>query len=112
MGLKGKEPHLFLLRNLEKFLGAKKEQRKLIIKNVFRYREFTEMSNTCYQILRKNSDVIVTLLRMMLCCGIPELSEKSISNLKYIIHLLKYKRIFRNFSRAKFRQKAITKIFK
>lgn len=37
------------------------------------------MSHVCFQILRKNSEVLVTLLRIMLCTGIPELTNSSIS---------------------------------
>lgn len=42
---------------------------------------FKDLSTKCYEVLRKNVDVFVTLLRMMLCTGIPELSEKSISKI-------------------------------
>ena len=38
----------------------------------------------CFQILRRNSEILVTLLRIMLCTGIPELTTNSISmNLIY-----------------------------
>ena len=40
-------------------------------------------------ILRKNKEVIVTLLRILLCTGIPELNEKS---LRYLEGTLSMKR--------------------
>ena len=42
------------------------------------FKTFTELNWNCYKVLRKNADTLVTLLRIMLCCGIPELYEKSI----------------------------------
>ena len=42
-----------------------------------------------YRILRKNRDVVVTLLRILLCTGIPELNEKS---LRYLEGTLSMKR--------------------
>jgi hypothetical protein len=47
---------------------------------ILRFEEFTNLSLKCYEVIRKNASVLITLLRIMLCCGIPELSEKSISN--------------------------------
>ena len=48
------------------------------------------MLQACYEILRKNSDVLVTLLRMMLCTGIPELNSTSISIYKITKRVFKY----------------------
>jgi hypothetical protein len=46
---------------------------------------FKSLSKESYQVLRKNADILTTLLRMMLCTGIPELTEKSIGRiLNYI----------------------------
>ena len=42
------------------------------------YKEFKEKFWKSYQILRDNADVVVTLLRILLTTGIPELTEKSI----------------------------------
>ena len=42
-----------------------------------------------YSILRKNKDVLVTLLRMLLCTGIPELNEKSLKFLEGSLALKK-----------------------
>jgi hypothetical protein len=46
---------------------------------IIRYQKFKELIFDSYQVLRKNVDGLVTLLRMMLCCGLEELTEKSIS---------------------------------
>ena len=39
--------------------------------------------------MRKNKDVLVTLLRMLLCTGIPELNEKSLKFLETSLALKK-----------------------
>jgi hypothetical protein len=39
----------------------------------------------CYMVLRKNSEILVTMLNMMLCTGIPELNKNSISNFLILI---------------------------
>jgi len=46
---------------------------------IFRYQKFKEIIFDSYHVLRKNVDGLVTLLRMMLCCELEELTEKSIS---------------------------------
>jgi len=84
MVLKEKGLLLFSLRNLGRYLEEKREQRKSNILILYiSFRNFKELSLSSYQVLRKNSHVLVTLLRIMLCSGIPELKEKSISNYYY-----------------------------
>jgi len=41
--------------------------------------EFKRLCETGYKILRINADKIVTLLNLMMCTGIPELTKQSIS---------------------------------
>ena len=53
------------------------------------YNDFKKKLKTGYRILRKNRDFIVTLLKILLCTGIPELNEKS---LRYLEGTLSMKR--------------------
>ena len=53
------------------------------------YNDFKLKLKTGYRILRKNRDFIVTLLKILLCTGIPELNEKS---LRYLEGTLSMKR--------------------
>ena len=41
--------------------------------------EFKEICNNGFKILRSHADTIVTLLNLMLCTDIPELTKQSIS---------------------------------
>ncbi len=72
-------------------MGIKRERAPFVFTRQFQYvlggddsdlfKEFAKELDLGYSILRKNKDVLVTLLRMLLCTGIPELNEKS---LKYL----------------------------
>ena len=72
-------------------MGIKRERAPFVFTRQFQYvlggddsdlfKEFAKELDLGYAILRKNKDVVVTLLRMLLCTGIPELNEKS---LKYL----------------------------
>ncbi|MCQ2817861.1 MAG: hypothetical protein MJ252_11405 [archaeon] len=69
-------------------LGIKRERAPFVFTKEFqhvlggetgeRYKRFTEIFWKCYKILRKNANNIVSMLRILLCTGIPELDEKSI----------------------------------
>ena len=72
MGIKRERAPFVFTRQFQNVLGD--DNSKL-------YKEFKEKLKAGYNILRNNRDVIVTLLRVLLCTGIPELNEKS---LKYL----------------------------
>ena len=73
-------------------MGIKRERAPFVFTRQFQYvlggddsdlfKKFKEKMNQGYAILRKNKDVILTLLRMLLCTGIPELNEKSLKFLE------------------------------
>ena len=73
-------------------MGIKRERAPFVFTRQFQYvlggddselfKKFKEKLIFGYSILRKNKDVIVTLLRMLLCTGIPELTEKSLKFLE------------------------------
>ena len=73
-------------------MGIKRERAPFVFTRQFQYvlggddselfKKFKEKLIFGYSILRKNRDVIVTLLRMLLCTGIPELTEKSLKFLE------------------------------
>ena len=54
-----------------------------------------------FSILRKNKDVIVTLLRMLLCTDIPELNEKSLKFLETSLALKKSDKEAKDFIEKK-----------
>ena len=80
-------------------MGIKRERAPFVFTRQFQYvlggddsplfKSFKEKLNKGYAILRKNKDVIVTLLRMLLCTGIPELNEKSLKFLETSLALKK-----------------------
>ena len=80
-------------------MGIKRERAPFVFTRQFQnvlgndnsplFLEFKKKLHKGYDILRKNRDVIVTLLRILLCTGIPELNEKS---LKYLEGTLSMKR--------------------
>ena len=72
-------------------MGIKRERAPFVFTRQFQtvlgddnsplYKQFKEKLKKGYTILRNNKEAIVTLLRILLCTGIPELNEKS---LKYL----------------------------
>ena len=80
-------------------MGIKRERAPFVFTRQFQYvlggddsplfKSFKEKLNKGYSILRKNKDVLVTLLRMLLCTGIPELNEKSLKFLETSLALKK-----------------------
>ena len=72
MGIKRERAPFVFTRQFQTVLGD--DNSKLFL-------EFKEKLKRGYTILRNNKDAIVTLLRILLCTGIPELNEKS---LKYL----------------------------
>ena len=80
-------------------MGIKRERAPFVFTRQFQYvlggddselfKTFKSQLNKGYSILRKNKDVIVTLLRMLLCTGIPELNEKSLKFLETSLALKK-----------------------
>ena len=72
MGIKRERAPFVFTRQFQTVLGD--DNSKLFL-------EFKEKLKRGYTILRNNKEAIVTLLRILLCTGIPELNEKS---LKYL----------------------------
>ena len=80
-------------------MGIKRERAPFVFTRQFQYvlggddselfKKFKEKLQLGYYILRKNKDVLVTLLRMLLCTGIPELNEKSLKFLETSLALKK-----------------------
>jgi phosphatidylinositol kinase/protein kinase (PI-3 family) len=80
-------------------MGIKRERAPFVFTRQFQYvlggddsemfKKFKEKLHLGYYILRKNKDVLVTLLRMLLCTGIPELNEKSLKFLETSLALKK-----------------------
>ena len=72
-------------------LGFKKERAPFIFTNQFKiilesnespgFNEFKNNLWNAYKILREHSDVLITLLRILICTDIPELKEKDIEYL-------------------------------
>ena len=73
-------------------MGIKRERAPFVFTRQFQYvlggddsplfKKFKQKLDLGYSILRKNKDVLLTLLRMLLCTGIPELTEKSLKFLE------------------------------
>ena len=69
-------------------MGIKRERAPFVFTRQFQavlgddnsplFRDFKEKLHKGYEILRNNKEAIVTLLRILLCTGIPELDEKSL----------------------------------
>ena len=72
MGIKRERAPFVFTRQFQTVLGD--DNSKLFL-------EFKKKLERGYVILRNNKEAIVTLLRILLCTGIPELNEKS---LKYL----------------------------
>ena len=72
MGIKRERAPFVFTRQFQNVLGDDNSQL---------FKDFKEKLKRGYTILRNNKDAIVTLLRILLCTGIPELNEKS---LKYL----------------------------
>ena len=72
-------------------MGIKRERAPFVFTNQFKtvldstgapgYDEFKKLFREAYKILRDHSDVLVTLLRILICTDIPELKEKDIEYL-------------------------------
>lgn len=72
MGIKRERAPFVFTKQFQSVLGGEKGRV---------YKEFKEKFSSAYQILRDNSEMIITLLRILLCIGIPELTENSIKYL-------------------------------
>ena len=69
-------------------MGIKRERAPFVFTRQFQavlgddnspsFQDFKEKLHRGYEILRNNKEAIVTLLRILLCTGIPELDEKSL----------------------------------
>ena len=80
-------------------MGIKRERAPFVFTKQFQYvlggddselfKEFKKKLEQGYSILRKNKEILVTLLRMLLCTGIPELNEKSLKFLESSLSLRK-----------------------
>jgi phosphatidylinositol kinase/protein kinase (PI-3 family) len=70
-------------------MGIKRERAPFVFTSQFKsvldvkgyYDEFKQKLHEAYKILREHSDVLVTLLRILICTDIPELTEKDIEYL-------------------------------
>ena len=80
MGIKRERAPFVFTRQFQNVLGNDNSELFL---------QFKQKLHKGYNILRKNKNVIVTLLRVLLCTGIPELNEKS---LRYLEGTLSMKR--------------------
>ena len=80
MGIKRERAPFVFTRQFQNVLGNDNSELFL---------EFKEKLHKGYLILRKNRDVIVTLLRILLCTGIPELNEKSLRYLESTLSMKK-----------------------
>mmetsp|Transcript_419 Transcript_419/g.1446 ORF Transcript_419/g.1446 Transcript_419/m.1446 type:complete len:1166 (-) Transcript_419:175-3672(-) len=95
-----RDGHLFhidfghFLGNYKKKYGIKRERAPFVFtpqyahvlggKNSDVFNKFVETCCVAFNILRRNSDMFITLFQMMLCTGIPELgSEQDIEYLRY-----------------------------
>ena len=80
-------------------MGIKRERAPFVFTRQFQYvlgddnselfLKFKKELNTGYMIIRKNKEVILTLLKVLLCTGIPELNEKSLKFLDGSLYLRK-----------------------
>ena len=92
-------------------MGIKRERAPFVFTRQFQYvlggddsdlfKEFKKELDQGFTILRKNKDVLVTLLRMLLCTGIPELNEKSLKFLESSLALRKEDREASDFIEKK-----------
>jgi phosphatidylinositol-4,5-bisphosphate 3-kinase len=80
MGIKRERAAFIFTRQFQSVLGGDNSEMFL---------EFKKKMEKGYIILRNHKEVIVTLLKILLCTGIPELDEKS---LKYLENSLLLKR--------------------
>ena len=78
MGIKRERAPFVFTKQFQSVLGGEKGAKFL---------EFKNLMWQAYQLLRANSESLVTLLRILLCTGIPELDEKSIKFLDYSLAL-------------------------
>ena len=80
MGIKRERAPFVFTRQFQNVLGNDTSELFL---------EFKKNLHRGYSILRKNRDDIVTLLRILLCTGIPELNEKSLKYLEMTLSMKK-----------------------
>jgi phosphatidylinositol kinase/protein kinase (PI-3 family) len=80
MGIKRERAPFVFTRQFQNVLGNDNSEL---------FREFKDKLHKGYIILRNNRDVIVTLLRILLCTGIPELNEKSLRYLEMTLAMKK-----------------------
>ena len=78
MGIKRERAPFVFTKQFQNVLGGEKGKKFI---------EFKKLMWQAYQLLRSNSESLVTLLRILLCTGIPELDEKSIKFLEYSLAL-------------------------
>ena len=69
MGIKRERAAFVFTRQFQSVLGGD---------NSDMFKEFKEKMERGYLILRNHKEVILTLLKILLCTGIPELTEKSL----------------------------------
>ena len=74
MGIKRERAPFVFTNQFKSVLDASKEKE-------YSYEEFKKQLWEAYKILREHSDVLVTLLRILICTDIPELKEKDIEYL-------------------------------
>ena len=80
MGIKRERAPFVFTRQFQNVLGEDDSDK---------FKEFKEKLHKGYLILRNHKEVIITLLSILLCTGIPELNEKSLRFLEKSLFLKK-----------------------
>ena len=80
MGIKRERAPFVFTRQFQSVLGGDNSEA---------FKEFKRKLEQGYIILRNNKEVIITLLNILLCTGIPELNEKSLRFLENSLFLKK-----------------------
>ena len=80
MGIKRERAPFVFTRQFQNVLGGDDSEK---------FKEFKEKLEKGYLILRNNKEVVITLLSILLCTGIPELNEKSLRFLENSMFLKK-----------------------
>ena len=80
MGIKRERAPFVFTRQFQNVLGGDESEKFLL---------FKKKLEEGYLILRNNKEVIITLLSILLCTGIPELNEKSLRFLENSLFLKK-----------------------
>ena len=78
MGIKRERAPFVFTRQFQSVLGGDSSEK---------FAEFKSKLEKGYLILRNNKEVIITLLNILLCTGIPELNEKSMKYLEKSLFL-------------------------